>query len=180
MFALLPRLLRGGSAAASEEEEEAAAKAAVRAALGRGSWNMLHRLAAAFDKAPSPARQRDAAEFFRLLGELYPCEACAAHFRGMLAATPVRAGSNRELSTWLCERHNEVNARLGKAQFDCSLESLKEAYGSCGCFSNASAAVTAGAGEAAAAAGGEGGAPGRGGADNHPPTRKGRSAALAV
>lgn len=147
-FKFLPRFLRGESAVAADEE---AAKAAVRAELGRGAWNMLHRMAATFDKAPTAARQRDVTEFFRLVGDLYPCEQCAAHFRGMLAASPVRAGSNRELSTWLCERHNEVNVRLGKPLFDCSLDSLKEKYGSCGCFGNTTTAGGGGVDEGSGA-----------------------------
>ena len=129
VLALLPRLLRGQLSSTTDEE----AKAAIKAELGRGAWNMLHRMAASFAAAPTAAQQRDAVEFFRLLGELYPCEQCAAHFRGMLAATPVRAASNRELSVWLCERHNEVNTRLAKPQFDCALSNLKERYGDCGC-----------------------------------------------
>ena len=30
--------------------------------------------------------------------------------------------------------HNAVNARLGKPRFECSLDALKERWGSCGCF----------------------------------------------
>ena len=54
----------------------------------------------------------------------------------MLAASPPRAhlADNRALSLWLCAAHNEVNARLGKPRFECSLEALKERWGSCGCF----------------------------------------------
>jgi hypothetical protein len=123
---LLPRFLR----APTEAEE----KEAVRAELGRGTWNTLHRLAAQFDKAPSAARQAEVAEFFRLLGAFYPCEQCAAHFRAMLSERPIRAANNRELSLWLCELHNEVNARLRKPLFPCTLEALKDKYGKCGCF----------------------------------------------
>ena len=124
--AVVPRFLRSPT--------EAEEKAAVRAELGRGTWNMLHRMAAQFDKVASPARQAEVAEFFRLLGEFYPCEQCAAHFRGMLAERPIRAGGNRELSLWLCELHNVVNERLRKPQFPCTLEALKERWGKCGCF----------------------------------------------
>lgn len=135
------RALRGGGDAEQKLSEEAE-KAAIRAELGHGTWNMLHRLAAAFDKAPSAQRQADVVQFFRLFSELYPCDKCAAHFRAMLAESPVQAGSNRQLSTWLCERHNEVNTRLHKPAFDCSLSNLKEHYGSCGCFDEINATAT--------------------------------------
>ena len=33
---------------------------------------------------------------------------------------PVRVTSQRELSQWMCEIHNDVNKLLGKKLFDCS------------------------------------------------------------
>jgi FAD-linked sulfhydryl oxidase len=135
--------LRGGGTAASDsaspsplpltEEEQ---KLAVRAELGHGMWNMLHRMAAQYDKEPTAKRKGDMVEFFRLLGEFYPCPECAAHFRDMLRENPVEADDNRGLSLWLCRVHNIVNRRLGKPEFTCTLDALKERWGSCGCFDN--------------------------------------------
>jgi hypothetical protein len=130
--------LRAGAGAAaaparpalSEEEE----KLHVRADLGRGAWNMLHRMGAQYDKEPTPERRREMVEFVRLLGEFYPCPECAAHFRAMLAENPVEADDNRSLSLWLCRVHNIVNERLSKPLFTCTLDALKERWGSCGCF----------------------------------------------
>ena len=116
----------------TELEEEAAA----RAQLGRSSWELLHRLAAAFDKAPTPQRVKDGEQFFTLLSELYPCEECAGHFRKHLQTSPVDARDNKRLSLWLCKVHNEVNVRLGKPEFPCALESLADRWGKCGCFGN--------------------------------------------
>ena len=127
-------LARRGAAASEPPADEAAEKALVRAELGRGAWNLLHRLAAAFDKAPTPARTAQAEAFFGGLAALYPCPECAAHFRELLQAHPVDARDNRRLSQWLCAVHNLVNERLGKAQFPCDLDSLKERWGKCGCF----------------------------------------------
>ncbi len=75
-------------------------------------------------------------DFFRLLGIHYPCDECAKHFREMLALYPIdeHTVNNQVLSVWLCKLHNVVNARLKKPQFSCTLESIKEAYGECGCF----------------------------------------------
>lgn len=116
----------------SEEEE----KLRIRAELGHGVWNMLHRMAAQYDKNPTQQQQNDMVHFFSLLGTFYPCTECAAHFREMLKEHPVEAQDNRQLSLWLCRVHNIVNNRLGKPQFQCTLEALKERYGSCGCFDN--------------------------------------------
>ena len=123
-----------------EEEDEAAAKAATRAALGRASWELLHRMAASFDKAPTPQRSADAAQFFGLLSTLYPCPDCAAHFAALLKEAPVDARDNKRLSIWLCKAHNSVNQRLGKPAFPCALEQLAERWGSCGCFGNLTSA----------------------------------------
>jgi len=129
---------------ADEEKAAAAAKkAAARAELGRATWTLLHRLAAAFDKAPSAARAAEAARFFGDLSTLYPCPECAAHMREMFAAHPPDARSNAALSLWLCARHNDVNARLGKPAFPCDLGALKERWGECGCFDNATAVAPA-------------------------------------
>lgn len=136
---LLRPLSAPTSAGASAEADEAAAKAATRAELGRSTWTLLHRLAAAFDKNPTPARSADAVQFFSLLSTLYPCPDCAAHLREALDARPVDARSNVALSLWLCALHNEVNVRLRKPVFPCELDALKEKWGSCGCFDNVTA-----------------------------------------
>lgn len=122
-------------------------KAQIRAELGRGTWNMLHRFAARFEKEPTEKQQEEAKDFIRLLGEFYPCPDCAKHFREMLAASPPDVSNNRALSVWFCERHNEVNARLGKQLFPCTLEALAERYGECGCFGNSTSSEGAGAQE---------------------------------
>jgi FAD-linked sulfhydryl oxidase len=138
--------------AAEEAAAEAAAKAAVRAELGRGAWTLLHRLAAQYPSPADEAAQARAEALLYALGDLYPCPECAEHFRGVLAASPPRAhlADNRALSLWLCAAHNEVNARLGKPRFECSLEALKERWGSCGCF-DVKNGTEAAAAEAAAA-----------------------------
>ena len=66
--------------------------------------------------------------FFKSFAKLYPCSYCANHFRGEIKKFPPAVESNKDLSRWLCEIHNEVNERLGKPQFDCSrvLERWKE------------------------------------------------------
>jgi hypothetical protein len=140
---------------------EAAKEAAVRAELGHGVWNMLHRMAAQYDKAPTAERRSDMVEFFRLLGEFYPCPQCAAHFREMVAEHPVDATDNRALSLWLCSVHNIVNARLGKPQFPCTLDALKERWGECGCFDAPEGGD--GGGNATAQGGGGGGGGGAAG-----------------
>jgi FAD-linked sulfhydryl oxidase len=125
-------LFRG--AALTPEEEEALEKKRVREELGRGTWTLLHRMAANFEKQPTKKQQDDMVDFFRILSENYACSDCAAHFRIVLKEHPVRAAGNRDLSLWLCEVHNVVNKRLGKAVFSCTIEAITERWGECGCF----------------------------------------------
>eukprot|EP00948_MAST-09A_sp_MAST-9A-sp1_P000633 g633.t1 len=113
----------------------------IKKKLGRGSWNLLHRMAAAYPKNATLSDQRDMENYFNLFAKFYPCEECASHLRGELAEDPliVRPGSpnledNRVLSLWLCRLHNRVNRRLKKNELACDLDTLQELYGDCGCF----------------------------------------------
>ena len=117
----------------------APAVVSTRVELGRGTWNLLHRMAAKYSASPSAGARAAMAAFFVTLGDVYPCDECAEHFRGMLAAPGADAAladataSGEALGMWLCARHNEVNARLGKPAFPCTPEALAERWGDCGC-----------------------------------------------
>ena len=78
--------------------------------------------------------QADAARFFALATEMYPCRECGGHFKQLLQKSPVDARDNKRLSIWLCKAHNVVNARLGKPVFPCALGSIANRWGKCGCF----------------------------------------------
>ena len=55
---------------------------------------------------------------------LYPCSWCALHLSENLKLHPPDVSGRAALSKWLCERHNDVNERLGKPLFDCSMQNL--------------------------------------------------------
>ena len=64
-----------------------------------------------------------------VLPVLYPCSACAQHLGERMHARPPDVNGRAALSRWLCERHNEVNERLGKEAFECSaVERLDERW----------------------------------------------------
>lgn len=89
--------------------------------LGRGTWTLLHTIAAQYPTRPTTGQQADVRGFVGLLSRLYPCWVCADDFQAYLARTPLRAASRDELGRWLCAAHNEVNQKLGKPAFDCNL-----------------------------------------------------------
>lgn len=95
-----------------------------REELGRQSWTLLHTMAAYYPKKPSPSRKKMAEQFVTSLSHLYPCKHCAYYLRESIKKNPPQLESRDEFSTWMCEQHNEVNQRLGKATFDCSLANI--------------------------------------------------------
>ncbi|KAK3384761.1 ERV/ALR sulfhydryl oxidase domain-containing protein [Podospora didyma] len=90
------------------------------AALGQSSWTLLHSIAATYPTTPTTTEQSDIKSFMKLFSKLYPCWVCAEDFQHYIQKKEVRAGSRDEFGNWLCEAHNEVNKKLGKATFDCS------------------------------------------------------------
>ncbi|KAK1359001.1 Sulfhydryl oxidase [Heracleum sosnowskyi] len=87
--------------------------------LGRATWTFLHTLGAQFPDKPTRQQKKDVKELMAILSRIYPCKECADHFKDVLRANPVEAGSQAEFSQWLCRTHNVVNRSLGKLVFPC-------------------------------------------------------------
>ncbi|XP_061350320.1 FAD-linked sulfhydryl oxidase ERV1 [Gastrolobium bilobum] len=87
--------------------------------LGRATWTFLHTLAAQYPDNPTRQQKKDVKELVQILSRLYPCKECADHFKEVLRANPVQAGSHDDFSQWLCHVHNVVNRSLGKPVFPC-------------------------------------------------------------
>ncbi|KAH7833109.1 hypothetical protein Vadar_003223 [Vaccinium darrowii] len=87
--------------------------------LGRATWTFLHTLAAQYPDNPTRQQKKDVKELMEILSRMYPCKDCADHFKEVLRANPVQAGSQAEFSQWLCHAHNVVNRSLGKVVFPC-------------------------------------------------------------
>jgi FAD-linked sulfhydryl oxidase len=98
--------------------------------LGRATWTFLHTAAAYYPERPSAAHQAQMLALLGALPTLYPCGSCASYLAADVAQHPVAPAvvGRAALSRWLCERHNEVNGRLGKPIFDCSLRSTDERW----------------------------------------------------
>ncbi|PIA33158.1 hypothetical protein AQUCO_04200133v1 [Aquilegia coerulea] len=95
------------------------AKPVTKEELGRATWTLLHTLAAQLPDRPTRQQKKDVRELMAILSRLYPCKECADHFKEVLSANPVQAGSQAEFSQWLCHVHNVVNRSLDKLVFPC-------------------------------------------------------------
>lgn len=89
-------------------------------ALGRATWTFLHATAAYYPARPTPHQRANMLNLIHALPVLYPCTHCAADFGDRMKEHPPDVSSRERLSRWFCERHNEVNERLGKESFDCA------------------------------------------------------------
>ncbi|KZT25230.1 FAD-dependent thiol oxidase [Neolentinus lepideus HHB14362 ss-1] len=88
--------------------------------LGRSTWVFLHTTAAYYPDKPSPTQRANMLNLLHALPVLYPCSHCASHLGEEMQVYPPDVSGRIPLSRWLCERHNEVNERLGKEKFDCA------------------------------------------------------------
>ena len=88
--------------------------------LGHATWTFLHTTAAYYPERPNPLQKRHMHSLLSSLPTLYPCSHCASHLGECMKQNPPDVGGREALSRWLCERHNEVNERLGKDPFDCN------------------------------------------------------------
>lgn len=88
-------------------------------ALGRATWTFLHTTAAYYPVQASQSQQTSMRSLLQSVGIFYPCTYCATDFRERMSAVQPDVSGRASLSRWLCERHNEVNERLGKVSFDC-------------------------------------------------------------
>ncbi|KAG9101903.1 hypothetical protein FS749_001869 [Ceratobasidium sp. UAMH 11750] len=94
--------------------------------LGRATWTFLHTTAAYYPENPTKQQQSHMLSLLRALPSLYPCSWCAKDFGKHLQSNPPETAvlGRASLSRWLCERHNEVNEKLGKEKFDCGIQNL--------------------------------------------------------
>ncbi|KAG6854247.1 hypothetical protein C0991_008940 [Blastosporella zonata] len=88
--------------------------------LGRATWTFLHTTAAYYPERPTPTQRANMLMLLRALPLLYPCTNCADDFGENIAEHPPDVSGRVGLSRWLCERHNDVNEKLGKETFNCA------------------------------------------------------------
>jgi FAD-linked sulfhydryl oxidase len=89
--------------------------------LGRSSWTLLHSVASTYPEQPSTKEQSDMKQFLKLFGNFYPCWWCGEDFQKYMTTNEPQVETQDKFGKWLCDAHNEVNAKLGKPKFNCNL-----------------------------------------------------------
>lgn len=102
----------------------------IRAEVGRSSWKLFHTILAKYPETPTADEKDTLKSYIYLFSRVYPCGQCAQHFQTLLKQYPPQLSSREAASQWGCYVHNQVNARLGKQEFDCL--NLSDLY-ACGC-----------------------------------------------
>ncbi|XP_077969928.1 FAD-linked sulfhydryl oxidase ALR-like [Styela clava] len=92
-----------------------------REELGRNSWSFLHTMAAYYPKKPTDEQKKSMTQFMDIFAQFYPCKDCAKDLRKSLKNSRPAVQDRYTFSNWMCQIHNEVNKKLGKSEFDCSL-----------------------------------------------------------
>ena len=102
-----------------------------REVLGLFSWSFLHTTAAHYPSSPTSEDKGAAVSLVSAVAQLYPCADCREDFQKSVTAappTPKVVESRENYAKYLCERHNEVNRKLGKQEFKCDPRLLDERW----------------------------------------------------
>ena len=89
--------------------------------IGQASWTLIHTTAAYYPADPSETQQAQARNFIHALAHLYPCSFCRRDFADYVKDHPVEVKNRQLFTQWTCDAHNDVNQKLGKKVFDCTL-----------------------------------------------------------
>jgi hypothetical protein len=87
--------------------------------IGPCTWAFMHTISARYPQNPTQSQQIQMKRLIQGIAQFFPCHYCARDFREAIKKHPIQAQSREKLSVWMCERHNEVNEKLGKPIVPC-------------------------------------------------------------
>ena len=85
----LSAALKHANKPSSNENEKAKQCPPTKTALGNGSWDLLHSMAAWYPDNPTPKEETMIRDFFTSFARFYPCTWCAEDFQRNLKEKPV-------------------------------------------------------------------------------------------
>jgi FAD-linked sulfhydryl oxidase len=90
-----------------------------RTEFGNSTWKVLHRITTLYPEKPKEDEKQMMNKLIKGISLFFPCPECAEHFRNEISILPPKLDSKKDLTSWLCYQHNQVNKRLGKDLFKC-------------------------------------------------------------
>jgi FAD-linked sulfhydryl oxidase len=100
-----------------------------RTEFGNSTWKVLHRITALYPDKPSDDDKHHMNRLINGIGQYFPCPECADHFGKEIQILPPKLDSKKDLTSWFCYQHNQVNKRLGKEVYNCdNVEKLINEY----------------------------------------------------
>lgn len=83
---------------------------------GPAAWNFLYAVAFHYPDNPTQEQKQGAVSLFTGLTTTLPCAECREHYSLYMRQFPIQNNVNNrnQLSTWLLNLNNNVNARTGK------------------------------------------------------------------
>jgi hypothetical protein len=76
---------------------------------GPKAWRLIHCTAQSYPDKPTEEDKHNYYQFYHNLPYILPCCICKDHFLEQLKINPIKLGSQKELSFWLYDLHNNVN-----------------------------------------------------------------------
>ena len=79
-------------------------------------WHEMHTKTFNYPNNPTRADKINIIQYFNEFKTTLPCEVCKVHYRNYMLTKPISyyANNRTDLSNWLIDLHNQVNARNGK------------------------------------------------------------------
>eukprot|EP00826_Nyctotherus_ovalis_P054345 TRINITY_DN7109_c0_g5_i1.p2 TRINITY_DN7109_c0_g5~~TRINITY_DN7109_c0_g5_i1.p2 ORF type:complete len:129 (+),score=46.33 TRINITY_DN7109_c0_g5_i1:132-518(+) len=97
---------------------------------GRNFWNFMHTLAAYYPAKPT-CKQVEHMDFFvKNCADYFLIESTWANtFNKNVREQPPKLDSQESFVMWMCAQHNQINERIGKPLFPCTVKDLTERWG---------------------------------------------------
>ena len=92
-------------------------------------WSYLHTISVRY--IPTETSKEEIKIILRSVSKFLICPICGNHWKKIIDNSDLDdvVKDRKTLMLWLCEKHNEINKKLGKEIFDCKTEKNLEKWG---------------------------------------------------
>ena len=97
---------------------------------GNLTWNFLHKTSLNYPIFPSNKHKEDMEKLLKSVATFFPCIICGNHWKKILENSDMESilSNRNNLMLWLCNKHNEINIKIGKEVFPCEIDKLFERW----------------------------------------------------